>query len=216
MNRVKAAEASTKQKQTTVAKWLETGSINLFGLPFSGKDTQSRLLAQWLQAPIIGGGDILRSRRDTPAHVRTIMDGGKLAPSDDYLKIVTPYLSQPEFAGRPLVLSSIGRWQGEEQGILESADCAGHPLRAVIFLQVDEAVVHQRWQTAQRLAHRSQRADDANHLLAVRLDEFRHKTLPVLDFYRRLGLLITVNGHQSVELVQSEILQRLFQLAAPA
>jgi adenylate kinase len=215
-NQVDAAAPSVQQKKDIVAKWLGTGSINLFGRPYSGKDTQCALLAKWLDAPVIGGGDILRNRTGIPAHVRKIIDAGKLAPTNDYLNIVTPYLSKAEFAGRPLVLSSVGRWHGEEQGILKAAAAAGHPVKAVIFLKLNEDAVHQRWHIAQELAHRGERADDASHLLDVRLDEFRNKTLPVLDFYRQQGLLVEVDGHKPIEAVQTEILDKLYELATSA
>ncbi len=207
---------TTEKKRAVVADWLKAGSLNLFGLPFSGKDTQCKLLAEWLKAPIIGGGDILRGGQNVPEHVRKIIDSGELAPTDHYLNIVTPYLSQPLFAGQPLLLSSLGRWYGEEQGILQAASNAGHPLQAVILLKFDEATVRKRWQIAQKLSDRSERADDAEHILDTRLDEFRNKTLPVIDFYRQKNLLIEVDGHQSVDHVQEEILEKLFHKATLA
>lgn len=213
MEQAQTSVESAKQKRAVIRKWLGAGSINLFGRPFSGKDTQCSIMAGWLDAPVIGGGDILRNRTDIPERVRKIVHAGKLAPRDDYLKIVTPYLSQEDFHGRPLVLSSLGRWHGEEQGILQAAKNAGHPLMAVVYLSLSEDAVRERWQIAQRLAHRGARADDAEHVLDVRLGEFQNKTLPVIDFYRQQGLLVEVNGNQSIEDVQSEILQKLFILA---
>lgn len=206
-----AGKKSTKEKQAVVKKWLQNGSLNLFGLPFSGKDTQCKLLASWLGAPVIGGGDILRNNPNTPDHVRSLIDNGKLAPIDDYLSIITPYLCQPAFTGHPLVLSSLGRWHGEEKGILQAASDAGHPIKAVIFLELDEATVRQRWQKAQTLAHRGTRADDAEHLLDARLMEFRNKTLSVIDYYRQDNLLIEIKGHKTIRQVQSDILQQLYQ-----
>lgn len=155
----------------------------------------------------------MRGGHNVPEHVSKIIDSGELAPIDEYLSIVTPYLSQSSFAGRPLVLSSLGRWHGEEQGILKAASNAGHPLRAVILLQLDEATARMRWQIAQKLSHRGVRADDAAHVLNTRLDEFRNKTLPVIDFYRQQNLLIEVDGRQSIERVQAEILHKLLQMA---
>lgn len=210
------SEPSTKEKRTKVKAWLKSGSLNLFGRPFSGKDTQCSLLAEWLNAPVIGGGDILRKSRNIPKRVQKIMHEGKLTPTNDYLSIVTPYLGQPDFAGQPLVLSSVGRWHGEEQAIFQAAADAGHPIRGVMFLDLNEATVRQRWHIAQERAHRGQRADDAEHLLDVRLDEFRNKTLPVLDFYRRQGLLIEIDGRQTIEDVHDEILHKLYQRAIAA
>lgn len=202
-----------EQKKAFIADWLGSGSINLFGPPFSGKDTQAAMLAKWLSAPVIGGGEILRHRTGIPKHVRNIIDEGRLAPSTDYLKIITPYLNQAKFVGHPLILSSVGRWHGEEQGIIESASKANHPLRAVIFLNLDGKSVHERWQRARLLDHRGERADDAQHLLDVRLEEFRSKTQPVINFYRDRGLLIEIDGNQTIEQVETSILQKLYDFA---
>src|SRR5665213_2251698 len=123
-----------------IRKWLDSGSINIFGLPFAGKNTQGQRLADLFDAPLLGSGDILRSA-DMPKYIKKLHTTGKLFPTDVYLKLVLPYLSQRDFAGRPLVLSSFGRWHGEEAGVLEAISAAGHPLRAVIFLNINEDTV---------------------------------------------------------------------------
>src|ERR1700741_1102728 len=97
------------QEIQTIKKWLGTGSINVFGLPFAGKDTHSQELAVQLDGKILGGGEILRNSI-IPDHVRELIDEGHLAPTEDYIRIVLPYLSKEEFADKPLILSSVGRW----------------------------------------------------------------------------------------------------------
>src|SRR6185295_7251483 len=138
------------QKVKKITDWLGTGSINIFGWPFSGKDTQGRKLGQLFKASLIGGGEILRSREDTPSHVLQKVNQGDLAPTDEYLKIVTPYLGKKEFDGRPLVLSSVGRWHGEETSIMTAAKAANHPIKAVIYLVLDQATAFKRAQTSKK------------------------------------------------------------------
>src|SRR5581483_5247690 len=100
-----------------IKRWLGAGSINIYGPPYAGKDTHGHRLATALGAQLLGGGDILRGSKipDVKALHRT----GKLFPTDLYFKIVLPYLKQSKFAGKPLVLSSVGRRQGEETEVLE-------------------------------------------------------------------------------------------------
>ncbi len=191
--------------------WLGTGSINIFGLPFCGKDTQGKRLAEMFGAPLIGGGDIIRN--STRDDVKQEISGGKLAPTDDYLAMVMPYFSKPEFAGKPLVLSSVGRWKGEEQTIVKAAEDSGHPLRAAVLLNMPEGEVVKRWQAAQDLKDRGQRADDDRSALDTRLDEFRNKTQPVIDYYRDQGLLIEVDGTRSRDEVTKEIVDKLSGIA---
>lgn len=59
----------------TIKQWLGKGAINIFGLPFSGKDTHGHQLAKLFDASIMGGGDILRNSV-IPPHVRELIDAG--------------------------------------------------------------------------------------------------------------------------------------------
>ena len=43
------------------------------------------------------------------------------------------------------------------------------------------------------------------------LKEFREKTIPVLQHYKSLGLLIEINGDQSRDAVFNEIVEKLYQ-----
>lgn len=190
-------------------KWLGSGAVNIFGRPFAGKDTQGKYLAETFGGTLLGGGEILRNST-IPPEVKATIDAGGLAPTEAYVRIVLPYLSKPEFANRPLILSSVGRWSGEEFGVMEALESAGHPLRAVIYLELSESIVTRRFQNLTKRDSRSGRADDTREILTRRLEEFRHKTLPVLKTYQERGLLITVNGNQTPKAVTQTILTELF------
>jgi adenylate kinase len=197
------------QEQLALIKaWLGNGSINIFGLPFAGKDTHAQTLADALDGIVLGGGDILRNS-DIPEHVRTLIDAGNLAPTDDYINIVLPYLSREEFRDHPLILSSVGRWHGEEEGVIGAAKASGHELKAVIYLDIDEDIARQRWEASREDETRGPRADDARHKLDTRFDEFKNKTLPVVDYYREAGLLIEIDGKPDTARVSQDIIDAL-------
>lgn len=196
----------------TITKWLGTGSINLFGRPFAGKDTQGRILAEMFNGELIAGGDILRGFHDQQK-VQEVMAAGGLIPSDFYFEIVLPYLSRPEFSQKPLFLSSVGRLQGEEGTIMRATSGSGHPMKAVVLLHLDEDIVWQRFDAASAEHDRGDRADDSRNVLQNRLDNFRLNTLPVIDFYREHGLLIEVDGTLSRDEVTHEILLGLLNRA---
>lgn len=189
-------------------KWLGAGSINIFGRPFAGKDTQGKILAEIFGGVLMGGGDILRGST-IPDRVKDIMHAGHLIPTDDYINIVLPYLQQNEFNEKPLILSSVGRWQGEEDSVISATKKSGHELKAVIHLSLDEDSVKLRWQSKKNTDDRGARHDDSLEVLATRLDEYREKTLPVIEHYRRIGLLIEIDGTQPAEAVTDEILRAL-------
>jgi len=204
--------AESAQKIKIIKDWLASGSINIFGRPYAGKDTQCRKLAKLLNTSLIGGGDILRSNQSFAATQAKVEDGS-LAPSDEFLQVVTPYFSEHALKNQPLVLSSLGRWHGEEEGILKAAAGFGHPVKAVIYIDVDEDEVRKRWQAAQQLGDRGIRADDAEVAIDRRLDEFQNKTVPVIEFYEAKGLLIEIDGANSSDNVTKRILEELLRWA---
>lgn len=196
-----------------IRQWLGDGSINIFGIPFAGKDTQANLLAKEFNAQILGGGEILRNSTLTP-NGKAIMEAGGMFPTQEYVNIVLPYLSKEEFAGRPLILSSVGRWHGEEDGVVQALEQSRHPLKAVVFLNIDESVLHQRWEAAQETNDRGDRADDGQEKLATRLAEFHDKTVPVIEYYRSKGLLIEIDASAHVMDVCGAILDELASRAS--
>jgi len=201
-----------EQKTKIISNWLGAGSINIFGLPFSGKDTQGRDLADLFNGHLIAGGDILRSHPDQ-AKINELMSTGELFPTDFYLSIVLPYLSKPEFKDAPLILSSIGRMHGEEPVVLQAASESGHDVKAVVYLNMTEDIVWKRFEAAKTLHDRGDRADDNQEVLKNRLAEFRDKTAPVIEYYRGKDLLIEVDDTLSQEQVLQEIIDSLYGLA---
>ncbi len=204
-------------KIKAIKSWLGTGSINIFGLPMSGKDTQGIKLAETLGAKFLSSGMIIRAMEEQTKNHYT--DHGALIPTNVFYEWVLPYFERPDLFNYPLILSSIGRWHGEEDQVMSVAAGAGHEIKAVIILNVSEADVEKRFEAAKTLNDRGDRPDDKDlETFKTRLKEFREKTAPVLQHYNSLGLLIEVNGDQSREQVFNEIVEKLYQktLKSPA
>ena len=195
-----------------IKKWLGTGSINIFGRPFSGKDSQGRRLAEIFGGNLVGGGEILRGS-EIPEHVKQHMRDGKLIPSDDYVNIVLPFLSQQNLANKPLILSSVGRWHGEEDGVIQAVKAAGHPLKAVVYLDISNDESHKRWLAREINNDRQNRHDNTEEILNVRFTEFDNKTLPVLDYYQQLGMLLTTDGKGARDEITNNIINSLLDVA---
>ncbi len=53
------------------------------------------------------------------------------------------------------------------------------------------------------------RQDDKPEAINQRLDLFDQEVVPVADYYEKKGLLVRVNGEQSIEEVQKEILEKI-------
>ena len=194
-----------------IKQWLGSGSINFFGPPFSGKDTQAERLAELLGGQVISGGDILRHGQTNPK-VKQIMDSGGLIPSELFLKIIPPFLAQPSLKNKPLLLSSIGRLISEVPVVSQATHDSGHDIKAVILLQLPSQGVWRHFKVAQRRRDRGQRADDNPATLKVRLKEFK-RTKPVLDYYHHQGLLITIDDRKDTDQVTQAILEALSRRA---
>ena len=204
---------NNEEKITAIKKWLGTGSINIFGLPMSGKDTQGIRLAETLGAKFLSSGIIIRAM-ETETHANYSKEGS-LIPTNIFYEWVLPYFERPDLYNYPLILSSIGRWSGEEDQVMSVASGAGHDIKAAIILNVSEADVENRFNEAKILNDRGERADDKNmEIFKNRLREFRTKTIPVIQHYKPLGLLVEVNGDQFKDSVFNEIIDKLYYKAA--
>lgn len=197
-----------EQNIQTIKTWLGSGSLNIFGRPFAGKDTQGRLLADYFGGVMLSGGDILRHSMDNP-RVQEIMASGAIIPSDLFEEIVVPFFSHQDLVGKPLILSEVGRVTGEDDVIMKVAEQTAHPEKAVIYLDLAEDDVWQRFEQSQASHDRGDRADDNKAVLQNRLNQYRDKVLPVIDFYRQKGLLIEVSGTLAREEVTAAIIEAL-------
>lgn len=201
-----------EEKIVKIKEWLGTGSINIFGLPMSGKDTQGVKLAEMIGGKFLSSGIIIRAKE---AETRQkLSNKGALIPTDIFYEWVLPYFASAELREFPLVLSSIGRWSGEEDQVIEAAARSGHEIKAVVLLNVSEADVENRFEVSKALMDRGVREDDKDIVVfRTRLEEFREKTMPVIFHYKALGLLVSVNGDQTREAVFDEIIDRLYKKA---
>ena len=202
-----------EEKISTIKTWLGTGSINIFGLPMSGKDTQGIKLAEALNAKFLSSGLIIRAKEAETK--QEYSEHGALIPTNVFYEWVLPYFERPDLFEYPLILSSIGRWAGEETQVMSIAAGAGHAVKAAILLNVSESDVEKRFEVAKTLNDRGDRKDDNDiNTFHTRLEEFRSKTMPVLEHYRDLGLLVVVNGDQPREAVFNEIVEKLYKKAS--
>ena len=203
-------EQNLIDKLAMIKAWLGTGSLNVFGLPMSGKDTVGERLAKDLGAKFLSSGIIIRAFE---AEQNQNMTGsGQLIPTNTFYDIILPYFSREEMKNDSLILSSVGRWAGEEDKIMEAAKNGGHEIKAVVLLDLTEADVKIRFEASKKLNDRGGRADDANiEIFETRIREFNEKTVPVLNHYDELKLLIRVPADGSRDEVYSSVIDKLVE-----
>lgn len=200
------------QQIQQIKTWLGIGSINIFGLPMSGKDTVGVQLAEKLGAKFLSSGMIVRAMEQ--ATNQNLTASGQLIPSNVFYDWVLPYFERQDLWKYPLILSSIGRWSGEEDEVMTVAKASGHTIRAAVELQLSDTDVVERWEAAKLLGDRGLRPDDADpQIFQNRINEYHTKTLPVLRRYQELGLLVSVPAKASREQVLANVIDALASFA---
>lgn len=201
-----------EEKIETIKSWLGTGAINIFGLPMSGKDTVGLRLAELVGGKFLSSGMIIRTAEKESG--KSFTDNGQLAPTNVFYELVLPYFGREDLKQFPLVLSSIGRWSGEEKEVITTAKEAGHEIKVAVILNISEADVMNRWETAKFLNDRGERNDDrSKEIFEKRISEFREKTTPVIQTYRDLGILVNVKADMNREEVFEELIDCLYKFS---
>lgn len=183
------------------------GSIIVHARPRGGKGTQCRILVETVGGATTSSGDLFRAAQLNP-EAKASLDGGDVVNSKLFAEIVLSQLGGPEYDGQMLWLDAVGRKQGEEADTMRVMTERGHPVLAVVYIDVSEDETRRRGHEGGPRG----REDDTPSKHEHRLTEFREHTLPVIDFYDWLGGLIRVNGEQSTEEVTRDILLGLHKL----
>jgi adenylate kinase len=165
----------------------------LLGPPGSGKGTQGLRLAGSLGLPYLSTGDLLRDEvehgTDLGRRVAEVIDRGDLVPDDLMIAVVLAALGGA--ADRGYVLDGFPRTVAQAE-TLERSGCPLPPPDVVVHLEVPEKSLRAR------LVHRAaveDRADDADpEVIDRRMRVYQDETEPLVAHYRRLGVLVTVDG----------------------
>ncbi len=177
----------------------------LLGPPGSGKGTQAELLAARLGVPAISTGNMLREAvaagTELGRRVHGLLGTGALVDDATMAEVVRERLAQPD-AERGFLLDGYPRTRAQAETLAELLARRGQDLDAALLIEVPEEEV------MQRLADRA-REDDKAQIALARLDVFRETKPELAGYYGERGLLRTIDGHQPIERVTSDILAAL-------
>jgi adenylate kinase len=165
--------------------------------PGAGKGTQAKKLAEKTGAVHLSTGDILRAAADngTPAGLKAkpYMDAGGFAPDDIVIQIIQDCLHASSEKG--WILDGFPRNKEQAISLDKILTELGEKNYRAIFFEVSDDVL------LERITGRYKefgRKDDHPDIVPKRLEVYREKTAPLIEFYEKRGLLKKIDGNRSV------------------
>ena len=207
-------------------------NLILLGAPGAGKGTQAELLTKKLSIPAISTGNMLREAiangTELGKEAKKYMDDGSLVPDNLVLGIVADRVARPDCVNG-FILDGVPRTLAQA----EALEASGVRIDHVISIEVDDSEIEGRMTGRRVCAHcgasyhvvanppkTEGHCDLCGEALVIRKDdkpetvrhrlEIYHATTEVLkDFYQKLGKLRLVNGSQSIEGANEDILKAI-------
>lgn len=207
-------------------------NLILLGAPGAGKGTQAELLVKELAIPAISTGNMLREAMANGTELgkkaKQYMDEGSLVPDELILGIVADRVSQPD-CQKGFILDGVPRTLAQA----EALEAKGVKIDHVVSIEVDDAQIEGRM-TGRRVCSKCGasyhvvanppksegicdtcggelivRKDDKPETVRHRLEVYHASTEVLKDFYGKLGRLRLVNGDQSIEGANEDILKAI-------
>ncbi|NLV23822.1 MAG: adenylate kinase [Deltaproteobacteria bacterium] len=206
--------------------------IILLGPPGCGKGTQAKMIVAEYGIPQISTGDILRSavKEASPMglEAKKYMDDGLLVPDDVVVGIVEERL-QKEDCQEGFILDGFPRTLAQAEALKKVLGVLDMPLDFVISLGGDNLALIERL-SGRRTCRECgrgyhirfdppqvdgkcdscggalfQRDDDQETTIRERLNVYGCQTAPLIDYYKKEGILVTLNGMEGIPQVWANI-----------
>ncbi len=207
-------------------------NVMLLGAPGAGKGTQSKMLQEKFGIPQISTGDMLRAAKQagTPLGLKaeSYIQAGKLVPDDVVVELMRERLKAGDCA-KGFILDGFPRNVVQAEVLEAMLKKLGSQVDAVISLEVPEEELVRRLSGRRTCSQCGrgyhldfsppkaegicdhcgggliQRDDDQERTIRHRLQVYRDQTAPLIDFYRKKGVLQTVSGTGPVDAVFEKV-----------
>jgi adenylate kinase len=207
-------------------------NIILIGAQGSGKGTQAETLSQLLGIRHVASGDLFRKaiseKNELGSKVKGYLERGELVPDDLTVAVVLSRIKEPDCA-RGVLLDGFPRTIAQAEALDSGLHSTGQQIDVVVYLQVPRAELLKR--LSGRFICRAnqhvfnvnsnppkvpgvcdidgselyQRSDDKGEAVEKRLNTFFNETIRLLDYYGKQQKVVEVNGNQSIEQVQADL-----------
>ncbi len=214
-------------------------NIILFGPPGAGKGTQAKKMVGFYGIPQISTGDILRAnvREGTELGLaaKAYMDKGELVPDNVLIGIIKNRLKEDD-CKKGFILDGYPRTIPQADALAVILDEIKKPIDIVLNLEVPDEELVER--ISGRLMckcgtsyHRTfnppkkddicdicgsevyQRADDKEEAVQNRLNVYKKQTQPLINYYAKQGILVTLDGTKDIDEVLEDIKAALAKLS---
>ena len=204
----------------------------LLGPPGSGKGTQAKLIAPKLKLPHISLGDLLREAVRSNSKIGQLAKGyleaGKLVPDEVVIQVAEESMRRPE-AMSGFVVDGFPRTLAQAKLFDELLKKLNFEIIKVLYIDLGLEGILKRL-TGRRSCRKCgavyhvefnppkianvcdacggelyQRHDDTSDVIKVRYEVYSKETLPLMDFYKKSGKLLKVNGARPVQEVFKEL-----------
>jgi adenylate kinase len=181
-------------------------NILIFGPPGSGKGTQSVKLAEKFNLMHLSTGDMLRAEITAKSEIglkmSSIMLKGELVPDEVVIEMIASKIDSAEnVAG--FLFDGFPRTVAQTIALEKMLEKRGMNIDSMLVLEVDHDELVKRLIGRAELSGRPDDKDPA--VIENRIDVYKSKTEPIIDFCREKGIYSPVNGMGSI----GEIFQRL-------
>ena len=206
--------------------------IVLLGPPGAGKGTQAKSISNRYSIPHISTGDIFRKNisEETPLGIeaKRYMDNGQLVPDEVTINMVKDRLTWDDCKNGYL-LDGFPRTVVQAEALQEFLAQRNESLDTALLIEVPMTFILERM-TGRRVCPSCgasyhikfnpsnidgvcdvcgsdivQRKDDTEETVKERLDVYQRQTQPLIDFYKEVNLLSTVDGTKAINSVFESI-----------
>lgn len=208
--------------------------IVLLAPPGSGKGTQAKMLADKYGIPHISTGDILRdnirAKTELGVEARSYMEKGELVPDGVLVEMIRGRLLHPDYASG-FLLDGYPRTLPQADELSKILNERRNRLDAVLYIDVPDDVLIKRLSGRRMCTCRAsyhllfnpperdgicdhcgkklyQRDDDREEAIKTRLEIYKQRTQPLISYYAKEGIMLTVNGAAEI----SEVFTRICRL----